>query len=133
MKKLIEHIKAFASMMKQKGYDGYFLSSSGLTDKLNNNLFLHAVKCQQEQRQIGPVDLQTYTHWKDGDSPHVHCTFKTDYNDTEGFKVKKLDIDYGIGKDILKRKDISVNANSEIPDKDQLNSMMLQRKRNLRL
>jgi hypothetical protein len=120
-------------MMKQKGYDGYFLSPLGFNNKLDDNLIQHAIQCFQENRQVGPVDLQTYTHWRDDDSPHVHCTFKTDYNDTEGFKIKKLDIDYGIGQDILKQKNISVNANSEIPDRNQLNSMMLHRKRNLRL
>ncbi len=134
MQRMFEHIKSFASTMKAKGYDGHFLSSFGYSDRLFENMVKHVFQCYQEKRDIGPLNLMTYTHWRGDDRPHIRCNFYTDFNDNQGFKVNKLDVEYGIGYETLKRKEIPVKANFEVPDKDQLNRMMLERKkRSLRI
>ncbi len=133
MQRMFDHINAFDELMKQKGYDGYFQSSFGFNDKLKENLIKHTLQCYEEKRNIGPVNLTTYTHWKDNESPYVRCNFYSDFNSRDGFSVMKVNIEYGNQFGVLRHKEIPIGNNSEIPDRTYANRTIMEQKKGIKI
>ncbi len=132
MQRLSEHIKTFTELMERKGYDGTFLSSYGVNDRLKENLTKHIFKCFEEKKNIGPLNLSTYSKWIDPYSPYVRCDFNLNFEDAKGFEVVKMKVSYANQYGIIRSKEINLNNNSAIPEKDQANHMV-QKSKGMRL
>lgn len=133
MQRMFEHISSFTERLRQKGYDGNFISSFGFCDKLEENLIKHVFQCYEEKRSIGPLNLTTYSQWKDSKSPYVRCNFYTDFSELRGFNVLKMNIEYGNQYGVLRKKEVPVSNHSEIPDREQANRIIMERKKGLKL
>ena len=133
MQRMFEHINAFTELMKQKGYDGIYLSSFGFTGRLKDNLTQHVFQCFEEKKDIGPLNLSTYSKWTDDKSPHVRCDFYVDFSDAKGFEAQKMTINYANQYGMIREKEIHLNGNYEIPERDQANRMVLKRKQGIRI
>lgn len=133
MQRTLEHINTFSRLMQNKGYDGNFHSSFGFYDKLKENLIKHVFQCYEEKREIGPLNLTTYSHWTDSKGPYVRCNFYTDFSELEGFKVLKMDLQHGNEYGPIKSKEIPVERNSEMPDRQQANRMVMGKRRGVRV
>lgn len=132
MQRMFEHINHFARLMNQKGYDGFFSSSSGFIDKLKDNLTKHIFQCYEEKREVGEFSLSTYTHWQDDRSPYVKCYFHMDFKEPTGFNIQEITIQYGHEYGTLRKKGIPIR-NNDIPDREAVNRMMLERKRGMKI
>lgn len=131
---MFDHITAFTDLMKRKGYDGHYQSTFGFNDKLKDNLTKHVFQCFEEKRNIGPLNLTTYSHFTDSEnptSPHVRCNFYTDFSEPYGFNVLKMNLEYGNNYGVIRTKELLINNNSEIPDCHAANRIMMERKRAL--
>lgn len=133
MQRMFDHINAFAELMKQKGYDGYYQSTFDFNDKLKDNLIKHVFQCHEERKDVAPLNLSTYSHWTDNKSPYVRCNFHVDFSEPKGFNVTKMNIEYGDEYGILRNKEIPVTSNSEIPDRVAANNMMMEKKKAMRI
>lgn len=133
MQRLFEHINAFSRLMRNKGYDGNFHSPFGFYDKLKDNLIKHVLQCYEEKKEIGPLNLTTYSHWTDSKGPYVRCDFHADFSEPGGFNVRKMDIQYGNEYGPIKNKEILLHQNSEIPGRDEANHMVMGKKRGIRI
>ncbi len=132
MQRMSEHINGFTELMERKGYDGIFLSSYGFKDRLKENLTKHVFQSFEENKNIGPLNLSTYSKWTDPDNPHVRCDFYIKYGDVKGFEVMKMNVSYANQYGTIRSKEIQVNNNSEIPEKNQANHM-IQKSKGMRL
>lgn len=130
---MYEHIKSFTALMERKGYDGTFVSSYGFFGKLKENLIQHVFQSFVEKKSVGPLNLSTYSKWKDDNSPYVRCDFHADYSNAAGFQVLNMEINYGNGYGIFRNKELHFRNNGEIPEREQANQMVLNRKKSLRL
>jgi hypothetical protein len=133
MQKMFQHIDAFADLMNRKGYDGMFLSTYGFPDKLKDNLTQHVFQCFEEKKEIGPLNLSTYTKWTDDESPYVRCDFHVHFSDAKGFEAQKMTIHYANPYGMIREKEVHLNGNYEIPERDRANRMVLQRKQGMRI
>lgn len=133
MQKMFQHINAFTELMKQKGYDGIYLSSYGFTGRLKDNLTQHVFQCFEEKKDIGPLNLSTYSKWIDDKSPYVRCDFYVNFTDSSGFQAMKIEINYANQYGMIRNKEIPLNGNHEIPERDQANRMVLKRKQGIRI
>lgn len=123
-----EYINVFTDLMERKGYDGIFLSSYGFKDQLKENLTKHVFHSFEEKKNIGPLNLSTYSKWTDSDSPYVRCDFYLKYGDVKGFEVMKMNVSYGNQYGTIRSKEIHLNNNNEIPEKNQANQMIIKSK-----
>jgi hypothetical protein len=128
MQRMFEHINAFADLLNRKGYDGNFHSPFGFYDKLKDNLTKHVFQCFEEKKKMEPINLATYTHWKDNDSPYVRCNFQIEFSMNEGFRIINMNISYGNAHGVLRHKDILIKNNAQIPQRMGANKMMLEQK-----
>lgn len=133
MQKMFQHIDAFADLMNRKGYDGMFLSTYGFPDKLKDNLTQHVFQCFEEKKNIGPLNLSTYSKWTDDKSPHVRCDFYVDFKEVAGFEVVKMNVSYANQYGMIRSKEIHLKSNREIPERDRANQMVLKRKQGIRI
>jgi len=133
MQRMFEHINGFAELMNRKGYDKLFQSSSGFTDKLKDNLIKHVFQCYEEKREVGQFGLTTYAHWQDTRSPYIKCSFHMDFREPFGFNVRKMNIQYGNEYGPLRNKEIPFRNNQEIPDRETVNRMMLEKKQGMKI
>lgn len=133
MQRIFEHINGFTDLMNRKGYDGYFQSSLGFSDRLRDNLTKHVFQCYEEKREAGPLNLTTHAYWKDNKSNYVQCNFQVDFSEPTGFNVQKINIEYGNEYGRLRNKEISVRNSAEIPDRETVNRMMLEKKRGMKI
>lgn len=133
MHRLSEHINAFVRLMKQKGYIGHFLCNTSHPGRIEESLQKHLLECLQGSTYIPPFYLTTYSHWINDESPYVKCDFKVRYNDNDGFNVMKLDMDYRNHCGSIRKKDIPINTNLTIPDRDQVNRMMTEKKKGMKI
>ncbi len=133
MQRMFEHINAFTELMKQKGYDGIYLSSFGFTGRLKDNLTQHVFQCFEEKKDIGPLNLSTYSKWTDDKSPYVRCDFYVDFNDVIGFEIVKMNVNYANQYGMIREKEILLKSNREIPERDRANRMVLKRKQGIRI
>ncbi|MCI0445655.1 hypothetical protein L0152_20885, partial [bacterium] len=107
--------------------------SSGFTDKFKDNLIKHVFQCYEEKREVGQFGLTTYSHWKDNRSPYIECHFHIDFREPFGFNVRKMNIKYGNEYGPIRSKEIPFSNNHEIPDRETVNRMMLERKRGMKI
>lgn len=133
MQLMFYQINSFVEMMKRKGYDGNFMSSFGFCDKLKENLIKHVFQCYEEKRSIGPLILTTYSHWTDSENPYVRCNFYTDFLEPHGFNIRKINIEYGDEYGVFRTKEVSVSRHSEMPEREQANRIVMERKKGLKL
>ena len=133
MQRMFQHIEAFADLMDRKGYDGTFLSTYGFPDRLKDNLTKHIFQCFDEKKEIGPLNLSTYTKWTHDKSPHIRCDFYVDFTEAKGFEVMKMDIRYANQYGKIRDKELMFKSNQEIPDRAQANKMILGRKQGMKL
>src|SRR3989337_1425581 len=136
MQRMFEHITGFVDLMRKKGYDGNYQSTFGFNDKLKDNLVKHVFQCFEENKNIGPLNLTTYSHWTEGadmKSPHVRCNFYTDFSEARGFEVLKMNIEYGKEYGVIRKKELSINSNSDIPDCEQANRVVMEKKRGMKI
>lgn len=133
MQRMFEHIEGFTKYMLRKGYDGNFLSSFGFCDKLKDNLIKHVLQCYEEKRSIGPLNLTTYSQWVDNKSPYVRCNFYTDFSDLRGFDILKMNIEYGNEYGVIRKHEVPVNHNLQIPHRDEANRIVMEKKKGMKI
>ena len=133
MKSLSAHINAFVELMKQKGYNGHFLCNSSHPGKIEESLQNHLLGCLQGTTHIPPFYLTTYARWQNDESPYVLCDFKVRYNDNDGFNVVKLNIDYRNLYGSIRRKDVLIDSNVTLPDREQVSRMVSGKKSKMKI
>lgn len=132
---MTEHIEEFERLMNQKGFDEYFLTNASFPDKLGESLKKHLSDVLNDNAQIPPFHLKTYSLWNGEDRPHVKCDFKTRYDRTAGFTVEKLQAEYvGAYSNIpMKTLEIILSKNKDIPTQEQVNALIRPKRRRLKL
>lgn len=133
MPRILDHIDQLDELMRRKGYESHFASSFGFYDTLRDNLIKHAFQCYDEKRSIGPLNLETYSHWTDSHRPYVHVNFYTDYNERDGFRIMKMNLVYANSFGPIRDRELPVRENAEIPARDEVNLMIMGRRRGLKL
>jgi hypothetical protein len=124
-------ILAFADLMDSKGYKGYFHSPLVAYDFLA----FHLKKCttlHQERMKVDqPFVLATFSTPADQTkTPVVKCCFHTEYDESKGFRVRKVNLEYVDDDRVLRKKELLLKNNSEIPSCEQVGRMM-KRKRGM--
>jgi hypothetical protein len=133
MQRTFEHIATFVELLRIKGYDGMFQSSFGFTDKLKDNLTKHVFQCFEEKKNIGPLNLTTYSQWIDDKSPYVRCNFFTDFSEPRGFNVLKMNIEYGNEFGVIRQREIPVNNHREIPERKDAIKSIIEHKKGIKI
>lgn len=128
-----QHLLNFSNCLKEKGYDGLFLSTFGFTDHIQENLIQHVFQCFDEKKNIGPLNLTTYTKWKEEGNPYIRCNFFTGFREPIGFDVMKMHIEYGNQHGVLRTKEMLISNNKEIPTKEEVNKMILEKRKGLKI
>lgn len=133
MKELSAHINAFVDLMKRKGYTGHFLCNTSHPGKIEESLQNHLLECLQGTNHIPPFYLSTYTKWQNEESPYVKCDFKVKYNAHDGFNVVNVDVDYRNSYGSIRKKDLSIDSNGTLPEREQINNMVIAKKNRMKL
>jgi hypothetical protein len=119
--------------MSSRGYDGHFLCNSAHPGKLKESLTKHLLEMLQGETHIPPFFLTTYSHWKDDESPYVQCDFKIKYDHSDGFRSEKMEITHGNSTGKIKVITLPLKGNTDIPYREHANSMVLGRKKKLKI
>lgn len=127
------HVDDFVKMMKQKGYNGHFLCNTAHPGKLEESFHKHLLHQLQGSSYISRFYLTTYSHWENDERPYVKCGFTVRYNNNNGFNVDKLRMDYANQYGSIRRKDILLETNLNLPDREQVNRMMIGKKKKMRI
>ena len=130
MLQLDDQLKDFDQLMKQKGYDGYFLSNFGFPDRLPETIRKHIFQCYTTNRDLNPIRLTTYSDWVNDERPYIKCTFSVDYDEDKGFRVKNIDIEHANTYGAIRQSKIALLKNEDIPNRDAVNKLALTQKKN---
>ena len=88
-------LDAFAKILTDKGYDGYFHTEAGYADKIKDSIsrFLEACKNGMDQPMLpNTLMLTTYLQWNGDDSPKIECNMWVRYEDGL-FDLQKMNIE----------------------------------------
>lgn len=133
METLRRHIDAFETLMKAKGYDGYFLSSGGHPGKLKESILAHFHETLRHQTLAPSYYLTTYSHWRDEERPYVKCDFETKYDFHNGFRVTRMEITRANVFGTIRNVGLRPVKNEDIPTREEANTLVGHKKRSLRL
>lgn len=133
MNRLRAHMDELETLMNAKGYDGHFLCNSGHPGKLKDSLHAHLLETLQEQKNVPPFYLTTYSHWKDEVRPYVMCDFKMKYDSWKGFQVDRMEVKRANSFGTIKSFQVWPDKNEEIPTREKANELAGQKKRRLKI
>jgi len=111
-------LDTFAKTLTEKGYDGYFLTDGGYSDKLKDSIsrFLEACENGTDQPlQANSLLLKTYLEWNGEDKPYTDCYMDVRHEDGK-FDVQEINIKrkdrYG---NILKKSELTNLTTETVP------------------
>ena len=124
-----EHIKALDKLLRDKGYNGYFMSNFGFPGKLQETIRKHFFQSYISNKDINAIHLSTYTRWNNEEEPYVRCDFTVKYDDGKGFSIKKMDIHFKNQYGNIRNAEITPKWDHEIPSSEKANSIVEQNSR----
>lgn len=74
-------LNAFAKILNEKGYDGYFHTQGAYAGKLKESLGEYLENCQKgtDSFPIKELVLRNYLQWSGEDKPYVECSMRVEY------------------------------------------------------
>lgn len=126
---LEDHIKALDKLLRDKGYNGYFMSNFGFPGRLQETIRKHFFQSYISNRDINPIHLSTYTRWSNEEEPYVRCDFTVKYDDGKGFTINKMDIQFKNQYGSNRSAQITPGRDHEIPSREQANAIVDQNSR----
>lgn len=118
-----DHIEAFDQLLKDKGYNGYFMSNFGFPGKLQETIRKHIFQSYISNKDLNPIHLSTYTKWTNEEDPYVRCDFTVNYDDSKGFSIKKIDIHFKNQYGNIRSTEIARRRDHDIPNSERANSI----------
>lgn len=129
MKQVTIHMEKFVRALKEKGYDGAFLTNSAYPGTLKESLNAHLLGCLEKNEPIPPFYLTTYAIWKGDDSPRVKCDLRISHHRDSGFQVNRFDLTYENQYGKIREMKIPVHNLSEIPLRSDCHGMVAEQKK----
>jgi hypothetical protein len=124
MKTQSQHIDSFCELMNRKGYTGNFDSPFECSKKLQVHLEEYLVLPQEMRRLNNPFAVDTFSKGIYKKGPFVRCGFDISYTEADGFRIQKLNIQYGNEYGVIREKELPLNGNESIPDSKKAERMV---------
>ena len=126
---LDDHIRALDQLLSDKGYNGYIMSNVGFPGKLRETIRSHIFQSYISNRDLNPIHLSTYTGWSNQEEPYVRCDFTINYDDKNGFNIKKMNIHFEDQYGNIRNAAVTPQGNHDIPSAEKANSIVAQNDR----
>jgi hypothetical protein len=133
MKNLDKHIDEFAKLMNEKGFDGYFLCNAGFPGKLKDSLHQHLSEVLRAENKVRPFYLSTYSLWNDEHRPYVQCDIRVNYDQQHGLRIDQVEAKFANQYGTIRDFKIPLKANSEMPSREKINSIVGTEKKRMKL
>ena len=121
---LDDHIRALDQLLSDKGYNGYIMSKFGFPGKLRGTIRGHFLQSFNCNRDPNPIHLSTYTGWSNQEKPYVRCDFTIYYDDSKGFNIQKMDIQFKNQYGSIRSTEVKPERDHDIPSSEEANSIV---------